>query len=154
MRVAYIAPSTHHFDEVFGEYNRGGGLSDIKIYKNSYNKRGGSLFGVLGRSFKSAIPFIKSLILPEIGNFTKNLMDDISQNISPKQSIKSNLKKSVKNVGKKIIRGGNVLQKNKMNTKKNIKKKVSSAGKKWKKKKQVNKCGFIKNDIFSNEKYL
>ena len=81
-------------------------------------------------------------------------MDDISQNISPKQSIKSNLKKSVKNNGKKIIRGGNVMQKNKLNTRKNIKKKVSSAGKKWKKKKQVNKCGFIKNYIFSNEKYL
>ena len=59
--------------------------------------------------WRDFIPFIKSLILPEIGNFTKNLMDDISQNISPKQSIKSNLKKSVKNNGKKIIRGGNVM---------------------------------------------
>ena len=160
MRVPYVHPSSHHFDEAFGVSFRGGGVSDIKIHRNIYNQRGGSLFGILGRSIKRAIPFVKSLILPELGNFTKNVMDDISQNVSPKQSIKSNFKKSVKNVGKKIIRGGGDGKvKRKVVTKKKAKrvnrgKVVKKPQKKYVKKGVGGKCDFMQDDIFSSEKYM
>ena len=120
---------------------------------------GGNLFGILGRSIKRAIPFIKSLILPELGNFTKNFTEDISQNIPPKQSIKSNLKKSVKNVGKKILRGGGGGKvKRKVGSKKNGKRvnngKLLENHKKYVKRGAEGKCDFMEDDIFSSEKYV
>ena len=159
MRVPYVHPSSHHFDEAFGVNFRGGSLSDIKIHRNINNQRGGNLFGILGRSIKRAIPFIKSLILPELGNFTKNVMEDISQNIPPKQSIKSNLKKSVKNVGKKILRGGGGGKvKRKVGSKKNGKRvnngKLLENHKKYVKRGAEGKCDFMEDDIFSSEKYV
>ena len=62
MRISFIAPLAHHFDDVFALQSirdiRGGGLNDIRIYQ----KRGGSLFGILGGLFKRAIPFLKKYI--------------------------------------------------------------------------------------------
>ena len=46
---------------------RGGGLNNVRIYQ----KCGGSLFGILGGLFKRVIPFLRSILLPEVGNFVK-----------------------------------------------------------------------------------
>ena len=103
MRVPYIEPSLVHFDTIFSPSNSvGGGINDINVYQ----QRGGSLFGVLGRVFKKALPFLKSLIFPEVGNFTKNIVDDMKQNVPFKQSVRKNVIKSGKNVGRKIMYGG------------------------------------------------
>ena len=83
MRVSYIAPGASHFDDVFkphhwGGLQRGGGLKDIKTLKsNNYHMRAGSLFGILGNVFRRTIPFLTNFVLPEAGNFARNLLSDI-----------------------------------------------------------------------------
>ena len=53
MRATFIAPLTHHFDDVFPLQTsrdiRGGRLNTIQIYQT----HGGSLFGIIGGLFKS-----------------------------------------------------------------------------------------------------
>ena len=109
MRVSYLPPTASHFDVVFTPYQnagRGGSLRDIKVLKPYYYQRGGSLFGILGSIIKRSIPFLKNFILPEAGNFAMNLAKDINENVPVKTSIKQNLVDSVKNIGKKVMRGG------------------------------------------------
>ena len=136
MRVPYNPPLSHHFDVVFtpqfSRNERGGGLSDIRIYQ----KRGGSLFGILGGMFKKAIPFLKNILLPEVGNFVKNITQDISQNIPSRESFRNNFSSSAKNIGSRIMRGGKRKTKTKQKQK-NIKKKIHKNKKKTKRKKLV-----------------
>ena len=73
MRVPFIAPLSHNFDAVSAlqPYRdiRGGELNNIRIYQ----KRGGSLFVILGRLFKRTILFLRSILLLEVGNSIKRL---------------------------------------------------------------------------------
>ena len=105
MRASFYTPTVADFDAVFADvgHARGGSYNDIHIYSR---KRGGSLFGVLGRVLKSSIPFLRSVILPEFGGFVKNVTDDVSNNLPIKSSLKRNLMNSAKNVGKRVVRGG------------------------------------------------
>ena len=105
MRVGYVQPSTSHFDQILANSFHGGGINDIRIYRH-YNK-GGSIFGVLGAIAKKALPFLRGLILPEVGNFVKNITEDVSNNVPVKKSLKSNAAKSVKNVGRRIFTSKN-----------------------------------------------
>lgn len=138
MRVVYIPPTVEDFDLLFS--NRGSGLSDIRVYHN----RGGSLLSVVGRFARYALPFLKSIIVPEVGNFAKNVADDIGQGRSIKRVLKKRGIESVLNVGKRVVkkaRGGRV-RKNKSVTKKQITKK-----------KNVRKNCVKKNDIFNTNKF-
>ena len=152
MRVSFIAPLTHHFDDVFALQSsrdiRGGGLSDIRIYQ----KRGGSLFGILGGLFKRAIPFLRSILLPEVGNFVKNVTHDISQKIPSRESLKNNLLSSARNIGSRIVRGGGKRKTKSKQKRKNNKKGVIKKNKK-KKKKNKTHCGVKRKDVFSSGAY-
>ena len=137
MRVAYIYPSASEFDIIFkneDNFIKGGGLSDIK----TYHQRGGSLFGILGRLLRNSIPFIKRIILPEVGTLAQNVTRDVSNGVPLRDTLKQSLKRSAINVGKRVVtgRGGK---------KRLIKRKI--------KKQRKIKCPSIKNDIFSNGKY-
>ena len=110
MRVAYIQPSVHHYDVLFS--NRAGSLSDIRVYS-----RGGSLLSFMGRFARYALPFIKSIILPEVGNLTKNVMDDVAQGRNIKKAMKERGIESAVNVGKRVARrarGGAVKKRRKI----------------------------------------
>ena len=106
MRVGLYTPTVSDFDGVFADVgnSRAGSLNDIHIYNR--RRRGGSLFGVLGSVLKHSLPFLRSVILPELGGFVKNLTDDVSNNVPIKSSLKRNMMQSAKNVGKRIARGG------------------------------------------------
>ena len=107
MRVSYIPPGAVHFDRVFTPHNvTGGALSDINVLKpHYYHNRGGSLFGILGNIVRRSIPFLTNYVLPEAGNFARNIAGDYG-NIPLRKNVKRNLMKSVKNIGKKIMSGG------------------------------------------------
>ena len=129
MRVSYIAPGASNFDDVFKAHHsgfslKGGGLRDIKTLRpDNYYMRGGSLFGILGNVFKRTIPFLTNFVLPEAGNFARNLLSDIG-NVPLKKNVKKNLIKSAKNIGKRVMnRGGRLIKK----TKKTLKKKNKCA---------------------------
>ena len=140
MRVTYIHPSSSHYDSIFtSPLMRGGGVQDIKIY----HSRGGSIFGVLGGLLRKSLPFIKSIIAPEFGNFVQNMTDDVSRNIPLKKSMKANLLKSTKNLGKRIMRGAG--------RSKSTKKKKKTVKPKKKKKDSNNKSCHA--DIFTSNKY-
>ena len=91
MRVSYIAPGVSQFDDVFKANNlegllKGGGLGDIKtINPNNCHIRGGSLFGILENVFKRTLPFVTNFVLPEAGNFARNLISDMG-NVPLKKS--------------------------------------------------------------------
>ena len=151
MRVSYLPPTTSQFDVVFSSHPvsvRGGGLSDINVLKPEYYHRGGSLFGILGSIVKKTIPFLSNYILPEAKNFARNVASDMDQKLPFKKTIRKNLIKSAKNVGKRVMYGGG--------KKTNKQKKSRNNNKKYKKKKVVrkrksNKCHIKPNDIFSND---
>ena len=120
MRVSYIPPSSALYDQLFNPNlnKQGFGLNDIRIYK----KRGGSIFGFIRTLAKTAIPFVKNLLLPEIGNFAKNISQDVANNVPFKQSMKRNIISSGKNIGSRIIGGGRKRKKNRKSANKTKKK--------------------------------
>lgn len=145
MRVSYIPPSSKHFDGVFGSPDsRGGGLGDIRIYKPNYHPRGGSIFGFLMRT---ALPFVRRIIAPELGSFVKNVASDVQNKTPLRQSLKKNLITATKNMGRRILRGG---KRKKQTKKKNIKKKTITKKKNKKRGRVGSHCG---KDIFSNNRY-
>ena len=139
MRGAYIAPSITHYDAIF-RINRGGGLDDISIYQ-----RGGSFIGILGKLARYTIPFLKSIILPEIPSFVSNISNDVSSGVKLKDSIKRRGINTISNMGVNVLRkarGGRRVRKSKSQTKRRkIKRK--------RKKTQVKK-----KDIFSKRNYI
>ena len=110
MRVTYQTPVSNKFDIFFNhDYERnikGAGLSDIRIFKPINYSRGGSFFNVVSNIIRNAIPFIKGLVFPEVGNFAKNVVNDLGNDIPFKKNIRKNLVGSMKNIGKRVIRGG------------------------------------------------
>ena len=154
MRVKYIPPSDIVYDIAFKDtFNRpyvGAGLDDIRVYK----RRGGSILGFLGRAFKYAIPFVKNLIMPEIGGFTNKVLDDVSQNVPLRESMKRNFKSSVKNIGRRVVRGGGKSRKKPLKSKKTSNKKLKRKRKNIQRSgKRKNHCKVKATDIFSNGKF-
>ena len=131
MRVEYRLLSDHDFDTIFfNGATRGGGLSDISYYRPV---RGAGIFGVFGRLLRKAIPIIKSLIVPELPTFAKNFSDDYAKNNSLHTSLKRNLVRSGKNIGKRVLGGSRKKKKNVKNAKKYKKKKRKNSKKPLKK---------------------
>ena len=151
MRVPYLPPSSSDFDLLFGQNNlKGGGLSDIRVYKApQFHQRGGSFFGVLGRLARNSFPFLKNLLLPELGAMANNVTRDISEGVPLKQSLKQRSLGAVKNIGKSVIgRGGRVRKRRA--TKRKAKNKTNR--KNYGKRKKP-PCASLKNDIFTSSRY-
>ena len=131
MRVPYLPLASHHFDVVFDRNKvlRGGSLDDIKIYQ----RRGGSFFGIIGNVVKRALPFLRRIILPEVGNLVNSVAQDISQNVPLRQSVRKNIATSAKNVRDRVMRGG---AKKKRKTVKKIKRNSRKIKKRQKSKKK------------------
>merc|ERR1712074_358938 len=131
MRIPYKTPTVDQFDRYFNPnyINRGGGLNDIKVYKPHHYAKGGSIFSFLSGVFKRAIPFLRGVMLPEVGEFARNFTADVGNNVPLRDNVKKNLMRSVKNVGRKLVKGG---------ARKNINKKRVNTTKK--KKRQRKKC--------------
>ena len=95
---------------------RGGGLSDINIYKSTrLYQRGGGIFSFLGRIIRGSIPILRNLLLPEVPNFFSNVRHDVNSGININESLKKQGIKSMKNVSEKAynkLRGGEKTRKN------------------------------------------
>jgi hypothetical protein len=135
MRVLYRPLTANQFDVL---HQRGGGLSDIRTYK-FYHKRGGSLIGFLSNIARRSIPFLKQLLLPEIGDFAKNVTHDIASGEDMRSSLKRQGKQSLRNIIKKA-RGGRGKGKH-VNKKTQVKRKRKTG----KKRKRVRKRSTIFN---------
>jgi hypothetical protein len=112
MRGVYIPPAIEHFDTIFNS-SRGGGINDIRVY-NQPLQRGGSLFGVLGKIARYTIPFLKSIILPEIPSFVSNVSGDVRRGMRIRESLKNNSIRAAKNMGVRVLtkaRGGTAIRK-------------------------------------------
>ena len=112
MRVLYRHLTENQFNHIFHPFNvRGGGLSDISFYE----PRGGGIFGVVGNLVRRVLPIIKSLLVPEFGSFANNFSNDYMQNNNFRESVKSNLIKSGKNIGRRVIGGSRKVKSTKKN---------------------------------------
>jgi len=151
MRTLYIAPNVSDFNNLFesGErVGRGAGISDISTYSRPefLYQRGGSFLGGLGRIVQRTIPFLKSIIVPEVGNFARNMTADYGHGIPLRQSLKKNGMTSVKNIGTALARKARGGKYKRLKPVKNKKQGVK------KKKKNNSSCISVNNDIFSRSK--
>ena len=106
MRVSYIPPTEIDFDRVFSPSPKGAGLNNIRVYQPAFRANGGGLLSFIGSIARRAYPINKNLVVPELGNFAKNVSDDISSGVSFKQSIKNNARRIGKNILKRAGVGG------------------------------------------------
>jgi len=150
MRVSYIPPSVSQFDVLFHKsdsFARGGSLNEIATYRPVYHYgRGGGFIGTISRIVKNTIPFLRSILVPEIGNFAKNVAQDYGKGNSLKKSLKRHGIDSVKNVGKTVIhkaRGGR---------KRGRKKEKLYKSRRNAKKRKINHCMKGSDDVFSQSK--
>ena len=90
---------------LFAPHN-GGGLKDINYFKPKHYNKGGSFISFLSSLASKALPFLKNFILPEAGLITSDIIEDARNNVPIKVNVKNNLIKSVKRVGRRIIREG------------------------------------------------
>ena len=95
MRVSYTPPSESDFDLAFSP-SSGGGLNSIRVYQPAFRANGGGILSFIGSIARRAYPLIKRFVVPELGNFAKNVGDDISSGLSFKQSVKKMPKKRVR----------------------------------------------------------
>jgi len=133
MYSPYTPPSERDFDQLFTPPVRGGGMSDINIYRAPrMYQRGGSLFSFLGRIIRGTIPILKNFLLPEIPNLISNVRGDVNSGVNITQSMKKHGRGLVKNVSRNVynkLRGGGnikkrgrkVRRKSKVSEKKNTK---------------------------------
>jgi len=122
-------------------------MSDIKTYQPKfYLQRGGSILGTISRLFQNSIPFLKSIILPEFGNFTKNVTSDYAEGAPLKSTLRRQGINSVKNIGRNVIkkvRGGSGGRK--------VKQRKSGNNQK-KRRKRILKCANLHDDVFTRTK--
>jgi len=147
MYSPYISPSQNDFDNIFSPPMRGGGMSDINIYRSPRAfQRGGGLFSFLGRIIRGSIPILRNLLLPEIPRLISNVRDDVNSGINLRESIKNQGVKSIKNISKKTydkLRGAG---RKKKTVKRNKSRKKNVRKVKTKNKKAIKKS----KDIFSS----
>ena len=106
MRVVFEPPTEEEFIELF--LLKGGSLQDIKVYNPPIHPRGGGLFSVLGGLLRKAAPFLLKTIAPAAVEFGKGVLDDVGSGREPlKQSIKRRGVDALRDVGKKLVGGGN-----------------------------------------------
>jgi len=144
MRGLYVAPTQTQFDSLFS--NRGGGLDDIRTYDP--HQRGGSLFGIIGKLVRGAIPFLKNIFLPEIPDLVTGVTEDMNSGVRFKDSLKKRGIKTAINVGNRMVRKarGGRKKKPKKQCHKQIKKTAKT--KKAKKKKVKFIAKRTKADVF------
>ena len=88
---------------------------------------------------------MRRILLPEVGNFVKNVTHDISQKIPSRESLKSILLSSTRNIRSSIIRGGGKRKIKPKQKRKNIKKPTT--------KKKKSNFGMKHKDVFSSGDY-
>lgn len=111
-RVPFISPTQNEYLGLFtnrqGALTRGAGLGDIKIYRPSDRyRRGGGIFSTLLGLGKRAMPFIAKYILPTALDTGKKIAHDVSKGTSLRKAFKKRGLSAAKEVGSKLIRGGN-----------------------------------------------
>ena len=101
----------------------GNGIGDIQIFRDRRLRRGSGAFtNLILRYGKQMLPYLQKYLWPAAKEFGKNVAGDvISGDTSIKQSLKNRTKQSVKNVGKRILRGDGRKRSKKRKKRKNVK---------------------------------
>merc|ERR1712082_464033 len=85
-----------------------GGQGKINIFRwhrPLRNMRGHGLMSILGQIGRKALPFIKEYFLPSAKELGKNVLSDVIAGKSFKSSLKTRGKESLKDVGRRIVKG-------------------------------------------------
>ena len=107
--IAFTTLSEHEFDTISKSFKpiiSGQGQGDIHIFRRRRpNTRGHGLMSVLGQIGRKALPFIKEFFLPSAKELGKNVLSDVIAGKSFKSSLKTRGKQSLKDVGRRIVKG-------------------------------------------------
>ena len=149
MRVPYITPTSEDFDVIFASPSdrvKGGALSDIRYYRRG---RGGSFFGILQSLARRSIPFLRNLVLPQLGEMAHNITKDYSSGVPFKKAVKKSSLNAVRNIGEAVLNRGGRKKKSKTR-----KKTVGNNRKRKKITRKKKHCPKLKDDIFTASKYM
>ena len=109
--VAFKTLSEHEFNTISKSFTpiiSGQGQGEINIfrrYRPKQNTRGHGLMSILGQIGRKALPFIKEFFLPSAKELGKNVLSDVIAGKSFKSSLKTRGKQSLKDVGRRIVKG-------------------------------------------------
>ena len=109
--VAFKTLSEHEFNTISKSFTpiiTGQGQGEINIfrrYRPKQNTRGHGLMSILGQIGRKALPFIKEFFLPSAKELGKNVLSDVIAGKSFKSSLKTRGKQSLKDVGRRIVKG-------------------------------------------------
>ena len=109
--VAFKTLSEHEFNTISKSFTpiiSGQGQGEINIFRRHrpvQNTRGHGLMSILGQIGRKALPFIKEFFLPSAKELGKNVLSDVIAGKSFKSSLKTRGKESLKDVGRRIVKG-------------------------------------------------
>ena len=110
--IAYRNLSQTEFDYLLksqsnANYLSGGSIRDIGIFKTNARLRGGSIFSILASVGRRVLPFLSRYVAPVAKSVGKNIVNDVIQGENIKTSLKRHGIDGVKQIGSRILRGGN-----------------------------------------------
>ena len=109
--IGFKTLSEHEFNTISKSFTpiiSGQGQGEINIFRRHRplrNTRGHGLMSILGQIGRKALPFIKEYFLPSAKELGKNVLSDVIAGKSFKSSLKTRGKQSLKDVGRRIVKG-------------------------------------------------
>ena len=107
--IGFKTLSEHEFNTISKSFTpiiSGQGQGEINIFRRHRpNTRGHGLMSILGQIGRKALPFIKEFFLPSAKELGKNVLSDVIAGKSFKSSLKTRGKQSLKDVGRRIVKG-------------------------------------------------
>ena len=109
--IGFKTLSEHEFNTISKSFTpiiSGQGQGEINIFRRHrplQNTRGHGLMSILGQIGRKALPFIKEYFLPSAKELGKNVLSDVIAGKSFKSSLKTRGKQSLKDVGRRIVKG-------------------------------------------------
>ena len=146
MKVALVALSEKDFNEILLRQNndllRGGGIDDINIFRSKRYLRGSGFLDFIRGVGNFLLPIAKKYIQPSLSGFAHGMVKDISEGKNIKSSLKNRSKKSMKEIGTRILKGKGIKKGTRLHKSKSRRGKLT---KRKKAKKIVRGCGHKKS---------
>ena len=153
MKVALVTLSEKDFNQILirqtNELLRGSGIDDINIFRSKRYLRGSGFLDFIRGVGNFLMPLAKKYIQPSLSGFAHGIVNDITEGKNIKSSLKNRSKKSMKEIGNRILKGRGVKKANRLHKSKSRRGKLT---KRKKVKKIVRGCGHKKQSNPSHRK--
>ena len=158
MKVALVALSEKDFNQILIRQNndllRGSGIDDINIFRSKRYLRGSGFLDFIRGVGNFLMPLAKKYIQPSLTGFAHGMVQDISEGKNIKSSLKNRSKKSMKEIGTRILKGKGIKKANRLHKSKSRRGRSTRSTKRKKAKKIVSGCGHKKSKPSNRKRKL